>query len=321
MNALELRTSEALHRVADGLPVSEDDMDRMEGELMTLLETKPSQVAVPRRSRWDWGVAAVAAGALALGGAALWQVNHEKVSPAAPAPAPTWPLVPRELVGLWQNQPDSPWLWEISADGRITSTDTPAGYLQGSDLVGTVVQRSGDRYTLAEPGATPRPAGDCTGLVLRVTGSDTLNLREVCPAGGGLDLDLERVSPRDPSTGQLEPRFPVEVERHVTLKTQLEGSWVNQESDHVLVIGLPMVDDGLSYAMDDDGDGSVRPDQRGVVSVDAAGVVRAEPEVGSEGGCAPAFSKVVSNTATLVTTSSAGGCFPEGSTQTWLRLH
>ena len=51
MKGLELRTSEALHRVADGLPVSEDDMDRMEGELITLLETKPSQVRVASRSR------------------------------------------------------------------------------------------------------------------------------------------------------------------------------------------------------------------------------------------------------------------------------
>ena len=318
MKGLELRTSEALHRVADGLPVSEDDMDRMEGELITLLETKPSQVRVASRSRWDWGVAAVAAAALVLGGVALWQVNHEKPSPAGPAPAPTLPLVPPELVGLWQNQPDSPWLWEITADGWITNTDTPAGYLQGSGLVGTVVQRVGDRYTIAEPGAKP-PVGGCNGLLIRVVGAQALHLKEDCP--NGLDLQLEKVSPRYPSTAPLRARFPVEVERHVTLPTQLDGTWAHQESNRVLVIGLPWVGDGLSYAIDDDGDGSVRPDQRGVLTIGPDGVVRAEPEAGSEGGCAPAFSKVVSNTATLVTTSSAGGCFPAGSKQTWLRLH
>ena len=55
VKALEARTSEALHRVADGLPVSEEDLDRMEGELMTVLQTKPSEGKVARRTRWDWG--------------------------------------------------------------------------------------------------------------------------------------------------------------------------------------------------------------------------------------------------------------------------
>jgi hypothetical protein len=223
-------------------------------------------------------------------------------------------------VGLWQNQPDSPWLSEISTDGRITNTDTAAGYLTGSALAGTIVQRTGDRYTVAEPAATSLVAGDCTSLLIRVVGPDTVNLRDGCP-GGDLDLQLEKVAPRNPAMAPLRARFPVEVEGQVTLLTQLEGSWVHQESNRVLVIGLPFVGDGLTYALDDDGDGSVRPDQRGVLTIDTDGVVRAEPEAGSEGGCAPAFSKVVSNTATLATTGSAGGCFPKGSTQTWLRLN
>jgi hypothetical protein len=73
--------------------------------------------------------------------------------------------------------------------------------------------------------------------------------------------------------------------------------------------------------VDDDGDGSVRPDQRGMLTVDADGSVRPQTQTSSEGGCAPVFSKAISYGATLVTTSGPNGCFRAGSTQTWLRLN
>lgn len=328
MKGLERRTSEALHRVADGLPVSEEDMDRMEGELMTLLETRPSEVQVARRGRWEWSVAAAAVAALVLGGAALWQVNHERTAPAAPAPAPiTSPLVQPELVGLWQNQPDSSWLWEITADGRVRSTETAVAYLRGADdptsedAGVTIIKRQGDLYTLAETNP-PRRDGDCDTLRIHLVSPGAATLTDGCPPSGEqMLLHLERVSPRNAGSSALAPRFPTEVARQVTVPAQLEGAWLNEVTKQLLVVGQLSPDEPLTYLVDDDGDGSLRPDLRGRLNVSTDGSVRPLPGSSVGGGCAPVFAKVVSNTATLVTTSSAGGCFPAGTTQTWLRLN
>ena len=321
MNAMEGRTREALHRVADGLVVSEHDLDRMEGNLMTLLDSRPTdERTTPRRQR-DWLVAAVAAVALVVGSVALWQANTTTTqTPPAGRLAPSEPLVPPELVGLWQNQPAGPWLWEFTADGRITYTDTAAGYLDGGQGKERVIQRNGDLYTLVDSSTTP--GGGCAKLRIRVVGPGILTVGSGCP-GDSLDLRLEKVSPRDTTDPQLTVRFPNEVRRHVTLGTQLEGSWIDQETGRVLVVGLPRVGGELPYMVDDDGDGLVRPDQRGVLTVEADGSVRAQPSstTAASGGCTPAFSSVFSTTATLVTTSGADSCYPQETRQTWLRLN
>ncbi|MEO6413307.1 MAG: hypothetical protein ABIO48_12055 [Pedococcus sp.] len=103
--------------------------------------------------------------------------------------------------------------------------------------------------------------------------------------------------------------------------TQLEGTWLNQDTNRVLVVASPSAGEGLSYLVDDDGDGSVRRDQRGVLTLAPDGSVRPQPQTSSPDGCAPVFSKAISNVATLVTTSGRNGCFPAGSTQTWLRIN
>jgi hypothetical protein len=320
VTAMEARTRSVLHRATDGLLVTEDDMDRMEGELMTLLETRPSEGRTPRRGRWEWGVAAAAVAALVLGGAALWQVNHDQTAPAvpAPAPAPTWPLVPPELVGLWQNQPDSPWLWEFRADGRVLITDTVAGYLKGVSPSSTrVVARRGDRLTMRDD---ENDASNCAPMQVAFISPERVDLRDGCQPDAET-LHLERISPRDPAGPALQPRFPHEVSRPVTEETQLEGSWLHVESGRLLAVGIPLVGGALTYLMDDDGDGSTHPDQRGVLTVEPDGSVRPQPKAGDAGACAPAFSKVMSTTASIITTSADGGCFPAGSTQTWLRLN
>lgn len=322
MNATESCTREALHQVADGLIVSEHDLDRMEGNLMTLLDSRPTEEHVLPRRRKDWAVAAAAAVALVVSGVALWQATNESPQnqPAGRlAPQPSQPLVQPGIVGLWQNQPDSPWLWEITADGQILWTDTAAGYLFGPRHV--ITKREGDIYTVARhdtKGCTQHfraSVQSANNATLTTTAGGT------CVEASGQVLSLERVSPRDPSSAPLKPRFPTEVSRPVTEETQLEGTWLNAETNRVLMVGQLSGDAGRTYVLDDDGDGSVRPDQRGVLTVGADGSVRPRPDTSEPRGCAPAFSKVVSNTATLVTTSGANGCFPAGTRQTWLRLN
>jgi hypothetical protein len=330
---MEGRTRDALHRAAEGLLVSEHDLDRMEGNLMTLLDSRPTDEHAPPRRRRDWAVAAAAAVALVVSGVALWQANTNSrpTQPAVrPAPQPGLSLVPPELVGLWQATPDSPWLWEFTTDGRILSTATAAGYLRGAaDVRGgdgalQIVERHGNLYDLTDTSSPITTAADdnqCHGIRIQVVAPETVTFRDECSGDAGISLRLERVSRRDPGAAALGPRFATEVARRVTLGTQLEGTWVNQETNRVLVVATPSAGEGMSYLVDDDGDGSIRPDQRGVLTVAADGSVRPHPETTSKEGCAPVFSKVVSNTATLVTTSGRNGCFPVGSTQTWLRLN
>ena len=113
----------------------------------------------------------------------------------------------------------------------------------------------------------------------------------------------------------------VEHPEQVELKSsQLDGTWVNRETNKVLVVGAA-VGEERTYVLDDDGDGSVRSDQRGVLTLAPDGSVRPQPQTSSPEGCAPVFSKAISNVATLTTTSGRNGCFPAGSTQTWLRLN
>ena len=323
MNAMEGRTREALHRVADGLVVSEHDLDRMEGNLMTLLDSRPTDArTAPRRQR-DWVVAAVAAVALVVGGVALWQANSHPQAPPAGRLAPSQPLVPPELVGLWQNQPESPWLWEFASDGRFWNVESATEYVRASGVPGDsperVTRRDGDLYTMTESGSPSSPGTGCTQTRIQVVG-DTFILKDPCGNGAEPPLRLERVSPRSAAAPALKPRFPTDVERTVTMTIQIEGSWLHPATNLLLVVGQPALDDGLTYVLDDDGDGLSRPDQRGVLSVSPDGTVALQPQT-IGGGCALAFSKAISNTATLVTTSSVNGCFPAGSTQTWLRLN
>jgi hypothetical protein len=325
---MEDRTREALHRVADGLVVSEHDLDRMERSLMTLIDTRPTEGPVSPRPRRDWVVAAVAAAALVVAGVALWRANTDPPSQPADRPAPpsSRSLIRPELVGLWRAQ-DSPWLWEITSEGRILNTDTAAGYLRapsdarGGDGALTVTKREGDLYTLAETNP-PRTPGDCDTLRIGVVAADEATLADGCPTTGEqMVLHLERVSPRDAAAPALTPRFPAAAEQQVTRADQLEGTWAHQGTGRVLVMGRLSAAAPLSYVLDDDGDGTVRPDRQGVLTVGADGSVRPQPGTSTGQGCAPVFTKVVSNAATLVTTSGEGDCFRAGSTQTWLRLN
>ena len=101
----------------------------------------------------------------------------------------------------------------------------------------------------------------------------------------------------------------------------LDGTWLHAESRTLLVIGTGYAGSSKTYIMDDDGDGSTDPDQRGVITTGPDGVVQARPTADYDPGCAPQFAAVVSDSATMTTTAGDGGCVPTGVRQTWIRLN
>ena len=328
MNARELRTRDALHRYADDVQVSEQDLDRMEGALTRLLtDTVEPQRA--RRSAQDWLVAAVAATALVVATLALWQVNHQQATPAV-RDGSSAPLIAPELVGLWLNTPDSTWLWEITKEGRIGWADTPEAYLRGEAAQARVTAREADLYTVAYDDHQGQSCTRQLRAVVVQPGSMTMAASVgVCGRDGSWVGDPDLVPDEDPlhlrhvspgETGTPPLAVPFEREKAAALRevAQLRGVWVDGVTGTVLVMGLPTVDGALTYVMDDDGDGSTRPDQRGTISA-RDGSTSVHPLEG-DARCAPVFRDVVTDVATMTTTSGPGGCAPEGSTQTWQRL-
>jgi hypothetical protein len=328
VNLRELRTRDALHRYGDDVNVSEQDLDRMEAALARLLDDT-AQPPRPRRSPQDWLVAAVAATALVVGSLALWQVNHQETSPAG-RDGSSAPLIAPELVGLWLNTPDSTWLWEITADGGIGWFDAPEAYLRGEAAQARVTARDGDLYTVAYDNDQGQSCTRQLRAVVVQPGSMTMAPSAgVCARDGSWMADSDPVPDEDPlhlkhvspgEAGAPPLTGPFEREEAAALRevAQLRGVWVDGETGTVLVVGLPTSDSALTYVMDDDGDGSTRPDQRGTISA-REGRTTVHPLEG-EARCAPVFRDVVTDVATLTTTSGPGGCAPEGTQQTWQRL-
>ena len=322
MTTIEDRTRLALHGQADALVVTDGELNRMEEDIMTLLDTRPGGADQARRRRWTW-VAAAAAVAVVGAGAALWTNGRESAAPlpaSSPTTSATIPFDPA-LVGLWRYELDGQWLWTFTDDGRVTWFDSAQGMLHGSGELRPVIARNGDTYdVLQQPGncvvriLVPPPARDST--VIRV-------VHDECPGGydAGSEGVFERVSGRAASSPALEPLYPVGVAEPATALTRMAGTWVDPATGTVLALALPSWAGGdAEYLLDDDGDGLVSPDQRGRVTMTPSGAVQPVPAPGTVGTCAPVFTKVVADTATLTTTAGPGGCFPEGSTTTWFSV-
>ena len=325
MNGTEGRTRKALHEVADGLLVSDDDLRRMEEDIMTLVDTPTSkqQYAAPSR-RWAWAVAAAAAAALVLAGTALWRTGDHAVAPV-PATSPTADaaiLFDPELVGLWRNEVDGNFLWTFTADGRVTWLDSAQGMIHGARELRPVTARDGDTYdVLQQP-------GDCTvRFHTYFIGPDTARIEvldDQCPGGyeAGDEGRFERVSGRAASSQPLEPYYPKGPSRPAESMTSVSGTWLDPDTGTVLALASPNWAAGdAEYLMDDDGDGVMSPDQRGRVTMAPSGAVQPVDGPATAGTCAPVFTSVTTDTATMTTTAGAGGCFPEGSRTTWVSVN
>jgi hypothetical protein len=53
----------------------------------------------------------------------------------------------------------------------------------------------------------------------------------------------------------------------------------------------------------------------------STGAIAPVPDPRTPNGCAPVFTAVTTDTATMTTTAGEGGCFPAGTTQTWIALN
>ena len=327
MTNIEERTRRALHEVADGLLVSEDDLHHMEEEIMTLVDTPTQKQQTSPSRRWTWAVAAAAAVALVLAGTALWRTGDRAAAPV-PASSPTSStsdaalLFDPAVVGLWRIGPDGEWLWTFTADGRVTWTDTAQGLIHGARELRPVIAQNGDTYDVLQ-----QPGNCVVRLRVTPTGPDSTTIRVVddqCPGGydPGAEGKFERVSGRAASSAGLEPHYPAGASGVATSMTQVTGTWVDPETGTVLALDSPASAGGqAAYLVDDDGDGLVAPDQRGRVTMTSSGAVQPVADPSTAGTCAPVFTKVVTDTATMTTTAGPGGCFPAGSTQTWVALN
>lgn len=324
MTTVEGRTRYALHDVADGLDVTEADIARMEADLLPAL-SGPRHVAgsrgfTPVRRRWGLAVAAVAVAAAVAGGLAL---SADEQDPARPAGAPPssppssdQPLVPDDLIGTWQNVPDSPWVWEFTADGRIGVTETPGSYLEGN-LETQVISRSGDVYTLRvqEEGCDETWRIRSAGPGRRAISFMTSTCRTTAPTEGD-ELHLERISPEPYLDGDLlaTTTNPADAGRTYFIRSV----WLHVETESVLVVGNPWGGSIGRYVLDDDGDGSTDPDQRGRVELPRNGLPVFRPDAGQGGDCPLAFTAVVVDRHRLTTTGPDGSCFP--GVQVWVRI-
>ncbi len=321
MRTLEDRTSAALHEVADGLPMSEHDVRRLEEDILARLETRPGEVGAGGRRR-TWGAAAAVV--LVLGGAALWQSGRDSAVPVPAGPSPSAepaPVLPDPgLVGVWRNAPAEQWIWEITADGRITWNATTRDYFSRPRTTERFAARNGDVYDLLRDGVC------LLRLQLRLTGTDSAVvtvIREDCPdpTPPGTEYGLERVSGRDPASPPLRPAYPRDAPIHAPAILRIAGTWVEPESGTLLVIDTWVGDETVPYLVDTNSDGLVAPGQRGTISMTDGGGTVVVPEQGTPEGCAPVFTAVRTDRATMTTTAGEGGCFPAGSTQTWIALN
>ncbi|KGN41101.1 hypothetical protein N801_09535 [Knoellia aerolata DSM 18566] len=311
---------ESVRQLVADLVVTESDVERLEVEIRERIDSGALGGPAERpRRRWALAAAAAATAAAVAGGLAL---SADDPAPTRPAPTPVsdQPLVPADLVGLWRNVPESPWLWEFTADGRMGATETSSGYLSGGTVAKTISRRDGDRYITSDP------TEDCgTDYRVRLTsaGAVVTVLSGTCAEDWvGAEYDLERLSPGVAGPGAILPRHAKADAPTRMTTAQLDGTWFDPESSTVLVVGQGYSGVSLTYVMDDDGDGATDPDQRGLLAMEPDGSIRARPSAGNaDVECGPQFTNVMTDSATMTTTGADGGCAPTGSQQTWIRVN
>ena len=319
MSEIETRTREALHDVVDGLDVTEADVSRMEADLLRSVcrtgvagRRLGSGATVRRRGL---AVAAVAM-VVAAGGLALSRDEDDSTRPAD-RPASDQPLVPDELVGTWQNVPDSPWVWEFTSDGKVLVESTAASYLESAPS-NTFVSRSGDVFTV-------RSFEGCDETwrvrTVRPGVAAVTFLRSSCTyleADGG-ELMLERVSPRPYLHGDLAAAGPSKERLSSSRSNRIHGVWLHPRTGTLLTVGSPS-GKVVRYVLDDDGDGATDPDQSGRVTLATDGPPVFRRDAADASSCVLAFSSVVFDGSLMTTTSPEGGCLPGTAPQTWVRV-
>lgn len=313
MNVTEQRAATAMRQVADGVVVTDVDLDRLEADLMDRIHHR--RAPAPRYTPWQWAVAACAALGVVLGGLALWVDRPEPAPPAEPR------LQISDLVGLWREDlVGSSWLWEFHSDGTMGFAQSPGGYLSGGPAEGRFVIR-GRTFTFSTPG------GSCP-EVYTVAFSSPADMeakaerRDGCSQYEGMVFRLTRISPLAKAATKIVPLQQSRTSRPVTEVMQLKGSWLQPATGALLVIGQRPTSREVEYLRDDDGDGGVDPDERGTVVLGRNGSVELRPAEGYWPRCSTVYSKSTTDNSTLTGVVTAYGCaVGHGGTVTWLRLN
>ncbi len=311
MNTVESSLREALHEAMDDVHVTDADVARLE----SAVAARQAGVSHRESSRRTWRMVALAAAVVvtAAVGVAQWRDDREPTRPAG-APQSDQPLVPGRLVGTWRNVPDSPWVWVITADGRVAAYSSADEYLAG-EFGNQVVRRSGDLFTMK--------AGSCDEVWrVRSVNPGTLVstfLESSCETPAGEELSLERISPEPYLGGALSPNAGSDDAKACCSSPFIHGIWLHVETGRVLAIGNPRGSTVVRYVLDDDGDGVTNPDQRGRVTLPEGGPPVFRPDTSDARGCVLAFSSFSIVDTTMTTTSEGGGCLPAGKVQ-WVRV-
>lgn len=310
MNALERRVTDALHHYAEGLTMTDVDVDRLQRRLQD--QIRPSRRG-GWRAGWQWAVAACTVLALAVGGFVLWGDRD------APAPA-TGGLKLADLVGVWRVVDDPPtttwWLWTFTADGRVSFTKSAKGWLDPEAESRPFRIQEGKVFITVdgcEESFTPDRSAE---------GRLTLVTAAVSSCAPESEMwELIRISPASVAGTQMraEPSGPSVAVKDVDW---LRGSWLLEGTGTILLVDRAAPDAAITYLLDDEGDVLGTPDQLGTVLFRPDGSVVFRNGAAGGPGCDIVFDQVVARYRTLYTRVATSSCMRfSGATDTWLSLN
>ncbi len=327
MSIDERHVTTALQAYARGLDVTDADLDHLEAQLGERLHPAPRQNG-PRHP-WEWAVAACAVVALVLAVTALWRTRAQETLPAT-TPPPS--ITARELAGLWvvELANSDGYLWHFSGDGRRAVSRTPEQYVDLGGNFEPFTLGPGDVFTFPVDGGSCRATVGWAGQG-RMT-LTPLEVQDNCPYfPDGEVWPFTRVSPASVAgTAMVRSPNVTVAQLPATQQVSLDdvvGTWLLQGTGTTLVVA-PGPAGRAQYVLDDDGDGTVDPDQRGTLTLRPDGGVVLRPSTGAP--CDTVYSRVANTGATLEVELDEAGCGRVGATHgawfeltrvTWIRLN
>lgn len=317
----ERSVTQALRAYAEGVDMTDTDLDRLEAQLEERLQ---EQSALERRRLpLQLAVAACAVAGLVLAAAALWRTGVDETMPAAPT---TPSLTTADLAGVWmvEQRHSAGHLWHFSAGGGRDTTSDPRELF---DLAG----ESFEPYVL-EPGGVVSLDDD--GAACRATaGSSAEGRMSLTPLEGQPDCgpfvngeawSFVRVSPVSVAGAALVQRpnsLAPSPARVVESVNDVSGTWLLQGTGTILGIAADSAD-GAEYLVDDDGDVRAEADQRGTVTLGPDGRVVLHPTEGTGQGCDTVYEGVLTTGTTLEAELADTSCGRVGGAgSTWVRLN
>jgi RNA polymerase sigma factor (sigma-70 family) len=332
VNGAEDLLRQMLHSLGREVHVSDDDV--------AAARSRFAHLRAQRRRRRTSGVALAATAALvgaAVGGLVVRGLDGPEARPAAPTdavptgtpPVPGAPaLTAEDLTGLWVIPDNNGWVWEFHADGTM-------GWMNpglGADYEETYFQVAGDILDLGpcEFRVGMLQESTMTGAVAEGEGP----VRD-CQSPPGEAWTWIRVEPRGTLSASAFEGLALANTVEVSQEEAMVGVWWKEDTGQAMMV--THADGGMRYALDDDGDIAVSPDDLGSAVLDRQGELRLTSRAvpASPGTCEPGASATLSDLSlgtydsrlwatpvrVLTATSAPGACAEHADLGgTWLRV-